>query len=317
LGIQGVGVEALPGAQFFVGTVESLDRGQLAARIDGRVDSLRVKAGERVAAGTLLLTITDTPAGGRLAETESARRGAAAQLQLAEQTLARYRQLQASEAVTPQEFDRVASAAETARNALQAAEAAVAQARTVAGYTRVTAPYAARIARVEVEVGSTVLPGTPLLVLDRTGGWQARLDCPETLSGRMLPGTVLQIEVPAIGRTFPATVAEAQPATDPGSRSFQVKATLPDDPALAAGLFARASHATAVSDTLLLPATALVTRGQLTGVYVVEEGRLHLRLVKTGRRVDGRFEVLAGLSPGEQVVTSGVERAVNGARVER
>lgn len=317
LGIQTVGAAALPASAFFVGTVESLDRSTLAARIDGRVGSIAVKPGDRVAAGATLLMIVDTPAGARLAEAESARAAAAARLALAEQTLARYRQLQAGEAVTPQEFDRVASEAQQARGALQGADAVVMQARTAAGYTRITAPYAARVVRREVEVGATVLPGTVLLVLDRLGGWQVRLSCPESLAGQLVPGTRLEVEVPALERTFPATVSEVQPASEPASRSFQVKASLPDDPQLAAGLFARVAHATAAGETLLLPATAVVERGQLTGVYVVDGGHLRLRMIKTGRRLGARVEVLAGLAPGEQVVVTGAERAVSGARVER
>jgi len=316
LGIHTLGSEALPGTQFFVGTVESLDRATLLARIDGRIGSLAVKAGDRVATGALLLTIVDTPTGPRLHEAESARRSAAAREELAEQTLARYLKLRAAEAVTPLEFDRMAGEAEQARAGLRAAEAAVEQARTTAGYARLTAPFAARVARTEVEVGATVLPGTPLLVLDRSGGWQVRLDCPEALAGQIKPGAVLNVEVPALRRTFPATVGEVEPAADPASRSFRIKASLPDDPQLAAGLFARAAHAAATVDTLTVPAAAVVTRGQLTGVYVVEDGRLHWRLIRTGRAVDGRFEVLAGISSGEQVVINGIERAVSGARVE-
>lgn len=316
LGIQALGSEALPGMQFFVGTVESLDRATLTARIDGRVGSLNVKAGERVAAGALLLTIADTPTDAQLSGAESARQAAAARLTLAEQTLVRFAKLKAAEAVTPQEYDRVASEAAQARGDLQSAEAAVARARTVAGHARVTAPYAARVASTAVEAGSTLFPGTPLLVLDRTGGWQARLACPETLAGRIVAGTALSIEVPSLQRSFAATVSEVEPATDPASRTFQVKAALPDDPRLASGLFVRAAYAGEMAETLLLPAAAVVIRGQLTGVYVVEDGILRWRLIKTGRAVDTRVEVLAGLASGEKVVVSGVDQAVNGARVE-
>ncbi len=316
LTVQALGSEALPGMQFFVGTVESLDRATLTARIDGRVGSLLVKAGDRVAAGALLLTIADTPTGAQLTGAESARQTAAARLALAEKTLSRFEKLKASEAVTPQEYDRVASEAAQARGDLQSAEAAVAQARTVAGYARVTAPYAARVASTAVEAGSTVFPDTPLLILDRTGGWQARLACPETLAGRIVAGTVLNIEVPSLQRSFSATVSEVEPATDPASRTFQVKAALPDDPQLAAGLFARAAYAGGMAETLLLPAAAVVIRGQLTGVYVVEDGILRWRLIKTGHTVDNRVEVLAGLASGEKVVVSGVDKAVNGARAE-
>lgn len=311
-----LGSTALPGTHYFVGTVESLERAAITARIDGRVGSLKVKAGDSVVAGALLLTIVDTPLGAQLAGAESARQTAAARLTLAEQTLARYERLKAGEAVTPQEFDQVTSAAEQARGGLKAADAAVEQARTLAGYARVTAPYAGRVASTSVEVGATVMLGTPLLILDRSGGWQARLACPEALTGKLGPGSGLNVEVPALQRTFPATVTEVEPAANSASRAFQVKASLPDDPALAAGLFARAAYAGGTGDTLLLPASAVVTRGQLTGVYVVEDDILRWRLIKTGRTVGDQLEVLSGLVAGEQLVTSGVGQAVSGARVE-
>lgn len=316
LTIQTLGSEALPGTQLFVGTVESLDRATLTARIDGRVGSLRVMAGDRVAAGDLLLTIADTPTGAQLTGAESTRQAAAARLALAEQTLARFAKLKAGEAVTPQEFDRVASEVEQARGVLRAAEAQVEQARTVAGYARVTAPFAGRVASTAVETGATVLPGTPLLTLDRSGGWQVRLTVPEALAGRISTGSVLNVEVHSLQRTFPATVSEVEPAADPASRSFQIKAALPADPALAPGLFARAAHATAPANSLMLPAAAVVTRGQLTGVYVVEDGLLRWRLVRTGRSVGDRLEVLSGLVAGERVVVDGAEKAVSGARAE-
>ena len=303
--------------RYFVGTVESTDRAILTARIDGRVTSFKVKAGDRVAAGALLLTIGDTPTGAQLAGAESTRQAAAARLALAEQTLARFRQLQAAEAVTPQEFDRVNSEAEQARGGLHTAEAALAQAQIVAGHTRVVAPYAAQVVSTAVEAGSTVMPGTPLLTLDRTGGWHARLTCPEGLLGRIAPGVPLEVEVPSLQRVFPATVSEVEAAADPGSRSFRIKATLPADPALAAGLFARAAYGGGAAGTMVsLPAAAVLTRGQLTGVYVVENGILRWRLVRTGRVVGERLEILSGLVAGEKVVVGGVERAVSGARVE-
>jgi multidrug efflux pump subunit AcrA (membrane-fusion protein) len=95
-----------------------------------------------------------------------------------------------------------------------------------------------------------------------------------------------------------------------------VKASLPDDPQLVAGLFARAAYEGGTTDTLLIPATAMVTRGQLTGVYVVEDDHLRWRLIKTGRTIGDRLEVLSGLITGEKVVISGAEKAVSGARVE-
>lgn len=311
-----VGVTALAGSQAFVGTLESGDRALLTAQIDGRVGRLMVREGDVVRSGELLLSIEQSTASARLAEAEGGERAAAARMELAEQTYRRYEQLRQAEAVTPHEFDQIAAERESARQARQSAQALVAQARTGVAHTRIVAPYAGRVAQRLVESGSTVQPGTPLLALDREGDWQARLDLPESWLAKVKLGDALLVEIPALGRTLSGRVKEIVPAADPHSRSFVVKVGLAEQNGLSAGLFVRAARRLDLAETLLAPASAVTERGQLTGVYVVEQGILHYRLVKIGRRIGEQLEILSGLTPGETVVSEGVTRAVNGAQVE-
>ncbi len=320
----------LAGGEAYVGTVESPDRGVLAARIGGRVASLAAAEGDTVKAGELLVTLADNTAADQARQAEAGLAGARgasaaaeARLNLAQSTFARYQKLLAGEAVTPQEFDRVAAELEMARKGFEAAQAAVNgaaaardAAQTAQGYTRVSAPYAGRVARRLVEEGSTVMPGTPLLVLDREGGWRVRADLPEALSGKVAPGDRFSVELPALGRTLNGTVAEVLPAADPKSRSFQIKLVLENGEGLSSGLFARVRAAGGDQVALLVPAATVVTRGQLTAVYVVEEGLLRYRLVKLGRRVGEQVEILSGLREGETLVVEGAARAKSGARVE-
>jgi RND family efflux transporter MFP subunit len=300
----------------YVGTVESTDRGVLAARIDGRVGRIAVREGDLVQAGQLLLTIEGNPAPHRLAEAEGARKAAAARLELAEQTAGRYRQLFAKEAVTPQEMDRISAELEMARQQQHSAAAAAESARTALAYTRISAPYAARLVRREVEEGTTVLPGTPLLVLDRQGEWRVRAQLPEALFGRVAEGDAVIIEIPAAGQTLGGKVDEILPAADPHSRAFEVKVALAGGSRLSSGMFARVSLAGGERPALLVPAEAIVQRGQLSGLYVIEEGVLHFRLVRTGRRLDEGVEILSGLAAGSTIVAAGAEKAQDGARVE-
>lgn len=325
-----VATGSVTGTETFVGTVESPDRGVLAARIDGQVDRILVREGDRVRRGAPLLTIRDNVAGDRLAEakaalqqTEGQMAAAQARLELARKTEARYRRLFTNEAVTPQEMDRVSTELETARHQFAAARAArdgaVAArgaARTALSYTRVVAPFAGRIVRKKVEAGTTVMPGTPLLVLDRAGSWQVRVNLPESLFGKVRTGDSFSVTVPAVGRSFAGQVKDILPAANPSSRSFEVKIVLKDAQGLSAGMFARASLAGSSRKTLLIPRSALVTRGQLTGIYTVEKGILHFRLVRTGRTLGEQVEILSGLRPGETIVATGTEQARNGARVE-
>jgi RND family efflux transporter MFP subunit len=307
---------ALPEAETFVGTLESPDRGVLAARVDGRVGRIAVREGQLVEAGQLLLTIEGNPASHRLNEAEGAKKAAQAGLELAEQTAARYRRLFAREAVTPQEMDRISAELEMSRQNQRSAAAAVETARTALGYTRVTAPYASRLVRREVEEGTTVLPGTPLLVLDRQGAWRVRTRLPEKLFGRVAEGDAVSVEIPAAGKTLEGALAEISPAADPQSRDFEVKVAIVDDRGLSAGMYARVSFVGAARPALLVPLSAIVQRGQLSGLYVVGDGILHFRLVRIGRRLDDRVEILSGLAAGATIVATDTEKAQDGARVE-
>jgi RND family efflux transporter MFP subunit len=314
----------------FVGVLESSERAALAARIDGRVAAIAVRVGEQVRAGQLLVTIEDNQAGAGLAQAQAALSGARsavsaaeARLALAEKTAERYRRLAAAEAVTRQELDRVEAELQVAGQDLAAAQAAVARsqaARAAAteevAYSRVLAPFAGQVVRREVEAGSTVQPGTPLLVLDQLGRAQVRAQIPESRIDRLrLAGEVL-VEVPSLGASWRAHVVEIAPAADPRSRSFLVKAQLPEGLEVASGLFARLYLPSEAETALLIPQSALVQRGQLHGVYTVLDGLLHYRLVKTGRELNGQVEILSGLRTGETIVVEGVRQARHGAKVE-
>lgn len=321
---------SLSGAESFVASVESRDRAVLTARVDGRVTRVLVREGAQVRKGELLLTIEENQVADRLREAEAAvaesRQGletARARADLADKTFGRYQQLYRNEAATPQEMDQVSAELQVARQSLQAAQAAVDRAesvrdaaRTALSYTRLTAPYDAVVVEKKVEEGSTVMPGAPLFILDRAGGWSVRAEIPESCAGRIRPGAEVRIEVPSMGRDYPAKVTDIVAATDPRSRTFQVKAALPADADVVSGLFARLIFPGGEREAILIPSPAVVRRGQLSGVYVVKDGILHFRLVKTGREVEGKIEILSGLDAGEAIVVSGVGRARSGARVE-
>jgi RND family efflux transporter MFP subunit len=333
--IQGLGLltivpEPLAFGESFVGSVESLDRGVLAARSAGQVAEVKVNEGDLVRQGQLLLRVTDNQAadhsreaGAAVAEAQGSLAAARSRLDLAEKTLERYARLFANQALTRQELDQVEAEREQARQGVKGAEGALARAGAGQGaaaralaWNQIVAPYDGLVVQRQVEVGSTVMPGMPLLVIDRQGGWRVRAAIPESLAGRFAVGQTLAVELPARGETLTGTVREIVTAADPQSRSFEIKIELAPTAGLAAGLFARVQAPTVAIPALLVPARAMVERGQLFGLYLVQDGRLQFRLIRTGRRVGERVEILSGLQGGERIVVDGVERARDGARVE-
>jgi multidrug efflux pump subunit AcrA (membrane-fusion protein) len=111
-------------------------------------------------------------------------------------------------------------------------------------------------------------------------------------------------------------VVEVSPTADAASRTFLVKLDLPASPELRAGQFGRAAVPVGESKSLRIPASAIVQRGQMEIVFVKEDGKARLRLVRTGKIFPDGVEILAGLSEGDAVILTDPASLVDGQSVE-
>jgi RND family efflux transporter MFP subunit len=184
-------------------------------------------------------------------------------------------------------------------------------------YTKIVAPISGVIAGKQADLGATVFPGQPLLTIEDEGNYQLELALPESDAAKVKPGSAVQVTLDASGSTFAARIAEIVPTADPGSRTFVAKVAL-NQKGLKSGMFGRASIALGSTvDGITVPKKALVERGALTSVWAVDkDNSARMRIVKVGRMTGDRVEVLAGLSDGDRVIVSGVEKISEGAKVE-
>jgi hypothetical protein len=112
-------------------------------------------------------------------------------------------------------------------------------------------------------------------------------------------------------------VAEIVPAADPSSHSFLVKIDLPSSSLLRAGMYGTAEFANGVRQAILIPRSAVVSRGSLSCVYVLDgQGIAQLRYITLGAVQRDRFEVLSGVSAGEKLVDAPSDRDLAGKRIE-
>lgn len=312
-----------------VGTVKARNSAVIAARIAGTVTTLLVREGDRVSRGKLLLTIEaaegSAGAAGAQAAVEEAKRSldeARARKRLADATFERYRNLFQEQAVTRQEFEGKEMEKEVAGQGAARAEARLARAReearsagAVAGYSRVTAPLAGIVTSKAAEAGMTVFPGTPLVTLEEEGHYRLEASLPESLMGRAKPGDAVSVAIDGIG-ALDGKVAEVVPAADPASRTITVKIDI-NAKGLRSGIFGRAYFPGSTRQGLLVSKSAVVERGALTSVWVVGKDNVaRMRLVKAGQKVGERVEIVSGLTDGERVIVNGVDKVVDGARVE-
>jgi RND family efflux transporter MFP subunit len=112
-------------------------------------------------------------------------------------------------------------------------------------------------------------------------------------------------------------VVQIVPAADAASRAFLVKIELPTDTHLRSGLFGRAQFSRGERQVLLIPRSAVVDRGQLQGIYVLDQNKVaSLRYITLGKPSGAEVEVLAGLQDGEQLVATPGAIDLNGKRIE-
>jgi RND family efflux transporter MFP subunit len=270
--------------QSFPATLVSAEEAVVATRMSGAVREVRVDVGSRVRAGQVLVVLDDADIRARLGAAEAG-------VALAERSLQRVENLNADGAASDQELDQARAAAEVAR-------AAFGDARAQLAYSEVTAPFDGFVVSRTVDPGDLTAPGRPLLRLAGASGQNVEADLPAEMSGAVREGDPVTVSVPGAGARVAARVSRVVPALTPGSRRFRVVAVFdgaaPTASGFVPGAYARLELATAGQGSAWIPADAVVERGQLTGVYTVEESELRLRWLRLGRRVEDAVEVLAG-----------------------
>lgn len=277
-----------------VGTVRSKLRAMVEAKVSGRVLEYTATPGAMVKAGDLLARLD-------VQEIQAKVDQARAMLDQATRDFDRQKQLIASNATTRQDYD-----AADAR--VKVATAAVSEAETMLGYARVTAPFDGVVTRKLADVGDLAMPGKPLLEIEAPTALRFEADLPEAILDRVKMGAKMQVKIASVSGPLEAVVSEIAPVADPVSRTFQVKLDLPQADGLRTGQFGRVSVPVAEAKLLLVPKSAVMKRGQMEMVFVAKDGKASLRLIKTGKSLDGQVEILSGLEEGEQVVISDVAK---------
>jgi RND family efflux transporter MFP subunit len=206
---------------------------------------------------------------------------------------------------------------ERAGETVNRAKALLEEARIQEGFTRIRAVEAGVVTEKRIEAGSLATPGTPLMTVEDTSGFRLEANVDERLSGKVKVETPVVVVFESPARRVPGTIAEVFPAVDPATRTFLIKVEL-TAPSLKSGLFGRVLIPEERKEVLLIPQGAVVEKGQLTGVYAVDDrGIMTYRLIKRGRPYGEKVEVLSGLKTGDRIAVNGLEKAVDGGRVKQ
>jgi RND family efflux transporter MFP subunit len=285
-----------------VGTVRAKLHATLEAKLSGRIDKLPVVLGQRVKAGELVARLDAAEINARLEQAE-------ASLEQAERDWKRVSALFEQQAVTRAEYDAAQS-----RN--RVAKSATAEAKAMMSYMEIVAPFDGVVTKKWADVGDLAAPGKSLISIEDPSVLQLEADVPQAIASYVQRDARLAARVDGVSGELTGTVSEIAPAADPVSRTFRVKLDLSAQPGLSSGQFARLFVPVGESNSLRVPVSAVVQRGQLEIVFVVANQHAQMHLVKTGKRLGDEWEILSGLHAGNAVVVEGAAQLTDGQPVK-
>jgi RND family efflux transporter MFP subunit len=284
------------------GVVEAVNQATLSAQTAGRVLELPFDVNDYVEAGQVVVRFTDVEQVSAQRRASAALNAAQADYTEAESAFRRTEELVAKQLLAKAALDQARARRDAARATLDAARAGVSEAGEQVDYTVIRSPYSGILVERHVEVGESVQPGQPLISGLSLQKLRLAVEVPQSDIAAIREYAEATVVLPGGGRLAAEKVI-VFPYADPATHSFKIRVELPEaETGLQPGMTVKVAFKTGESQNLWIPASALVTRSEVTAVYVVgADNRVALRQVRLGHRREGEVEVLAGLAKGDRI----------------
>lgn len=304
----------------YPGTVMPTEYVQVASRMSGYVQNIRVHEGESVKKGDLLLSVNPTEVATGVSQARAQVAKAKAALATAEANYKRFQALYAEQAIPKQRFDQVKLAYTAAKNDYSAAQAGLRQALNQVSYAEVRAPFNGVIFSKKVSNGQLVGPGQALMVFYNPGQLEVDVQVDDLAYYQLKLGEKVPVQFSGPKRVLQqaeATVQTMVVASDPHTHTHTVKLLLPATSQVEGGAYARVMIPVQTQDAIVVPQSAVQTRAGITGVFVVDtDGNAEFRMVTLGERRGDDVVVLSGLVEGDRLIVSAKGELANGTKIK-
>lgn len=289
----------LPDVNEAVGTAAPLLSSTLSTKLMATVSAVHVQVGDVVRPGQLLVTLDVRDIDARAVQASGNLLGAEAMLAEAELNAVRMRALFADSAAPRAQLDAAEAALSRAKAGVAGARGGVAEAAANRDYGAVRAPFAGVITQRMVDPGAFAAPGAPLVVVQQSGTLRVTALVPPTTALDVRRGTSIAVSIEGVDATGTVEGVVASPSG--GLFSVNVLVRNPD------GMLPPGGSATlllpgAERSVRLIPQTAIVREGDLTGVRIRTDGGVERRWVRLGRARGELVEVLSGVNAGDVVL---------------
>jgi multidrug efflux system membrane fusion protein len=302
----------------FSGEVRPRIESRLGFRVGGKITARKVDVGSAVKRGQVLMQLD--PQDLRLSQAQALAnlRAAETSRDLARAEMKRYQELRSKNFVSQAVIDAKVSAAKAAQASVDAAQAGYTGQANQAGYATLVSNIDGVVTAVDAEVGQVVVPGTPVVRVARLDEKEIVIGIPEDKVDalRKLADVTVRLWA-APGVVIPGKIREVSPVADPATRTYPVKVSIPAEaPGVKLGMTALVQFSsTTATPEITVPLTALYQEKGVTSVWLVENGAVRMVPVQVGGVTGNDIFLVAGVKPGQTVVTAGANLLKNGQKV--
>ena len=307
------------------GQIEAVQSVNISTRLMGYITFLKVKSGDQVNKGQLLVSINDQDIQAKKGQTEAMVAEAEASVKAIKKDLDRFTNLFKQQSATAKELDNVTLQYNSANAHLEAAKQMRNEVNAQLHYANLYAPFSGIITQKMAEAGSLASPGMPILTIEQAGSFQVSASVPENMISQIQVGNQASIFIKAIDKSINGTVAQINHSSQFSGGQYIIKMHINENEqkGLYAGMYTDVNlpmkiNASSVSsdNAILVPAQVIEYKNQLAGLYTISSNHTALiRWVRLGRTYGDKIEVLSGLERNEPFIATANGKLYNGAPV--
>ncbi|MDB9754885.1 efflux RND transporter periplasmic adaptor subunit [Winogradskyella sp.] len=302
------------------GKIQASNSAELSTRLMGYVNKVHVNVGDKVKKGQLLVSINNIDLQAKRAQVNAAITEANVAYTNAQKDYNRFKNLFADYSASQKELDDMTANYEMAKARLESANQIKNEINAQFAYSNITAPFSGTVTGKNVNAGNMANPGIPLISIESPGHFEVMALVPETEIADIKNGSSVAVLVKSINKTIKGKVVEVSTSAKNTGGQYLVKIELEKtDANILSGMFTTVQFPVerkATSTLVLIPVDAIITKGQLSGVYTVSQSNTALlRWLRLGRIFGDQVEVLSGLNADETYIVSAKGKLFNGAKV--
>lgn len=302
------------------GKIETEQFATISTRMMGFVSKIPVKVGDKVRKGQLLIIINNDGIEAKKAQANAGLTQAESGFYIAQKDFNRFKILYEQTSVSQKEFDDITSRYTIAKAQVEAAKQIKNEINAMLSYSNITAPFDGIITSKNINEGDLANPGMPLLTMEAPSAFVATALVPETQIINVKKGGNVEVVVKSSNESVKGIISEVSISSQNTGGQYLIKIKLNNDKdiSLYSGMFVSTNFPVENSSntTILVPKSALINKGQLTGIYTVSQNNTAiLRWLRLGKTSGHDVEVLTGLSKDEEYITSAEGNLYNGVKL--